>query len=112
MSWIYIAVAGVMEVGFALGLKYAQGFTRLWPSVWTAVAAAMSLFFLSLGLRSIPVGIGYAVWTGIGAAGTVLIGMALLDEPRDAPRLLCIAFILAGVIGLGLMTPEPAEPPR
>ena len=104
MSWVYLFVAGLMEIGFAIGLKQAHGFTRLWPSVGTVIAAAISLLLLSLALRDIPVGTGYAVWTGIGAAGTALVGMAVLGEPRDAARLACIALILLGVVGLRVVS--------
>ena len=106
MAWLYLLIAGLMEIGFALGLKYAAGFTRLWPSVWTVVAAAVSLYFLSRALRTIPVGTGYAVWTGIGAAGTVLVGWFVLGEPRGAARLLCVALIIGGVAGLRMVSPE------
>lgn len=106
VSWLYLLAAGIMEIGFALGLKYAQGFTRLWPSVWTVGAAAVSLYCLSRALREIPIGTGYAVWTGIGAAGTAILGIVLFAEPRDWPRVLSILLILAGVIGLRMFSPE------
>ena len=106
MNWIYLGIAGVLEIGFAYGLKTAEGFTRLWPSVLTIISAAASLYLLSRALRTIPVGTGYAVWTGIGAAGTALIGMLLLGEPRTLARLACIGLILVGVIGLRVF-PNP-----
>lgn len=109
MSWVYLIVAGVMEVGFAIGLKYAQGFTRLWPSVGTVAAAAVSLYCLSAALRTVPIGTGYAVWTGIGTVGTAILGIALFGEPRTVGRLVCIGLILAGVAGLKLVT--PSRPP-
>lgn len=100
--WLLLLVAGLCEVAFALGLKYAEGFTRLVPSLAVAFFAAISLWFLSAALRSIPVGTGYAVWTGIGAVGTVVVGMLLFDEPRTPLRLACIGLILAGILGLRL----------
>ena len=106
MAWLYLAIAGVLEIGFAYGLKTSSGFTRLWPSVLTVISAAASLYLLSRALREIPIGTGYAVWTGIGAAGTALVGMLLLGEPRTLARLACIGLILVGVIGLRVVTPD------
>lgn len=100
MAWTYLFIAGLFEMGWAVGLKYTAGFTRLWPSVWTAMAMAVSLYLLAKALEEIPVGSGYAVWTGIGAAGTAILGMILFGESRAVPRLLCIVLILFGVIGL------------
>ena len=100
MAWTYLFIAGLFEIGWAIGLKYSDGLTRLWPSVWTGVAMAISVFLLSRALREIPVGSGYAVWTGIGAAGTAILGMVLFDEPRAMVRLLCILLIVVGVVGL------------
>ncbi|HEU5173982.1 MAG TPA: multidrug efflux SMR transporter [Gemmatimonadaceae bacterium] len=100
MAWVYLTVAGLLEIVFAYGLKTAAGMTRLWPSVLTIIAAAASLYLLSRALRTIPIGTGYAVWTGIGAAGTALVGMLWLGEARSAARLACIALILIGVVGL------------
>ena len=107
MAWIYLVVAGVFEVGWAIGLKYTEGFTRLWPTLWTGAAMAVSLFLLAQALKTLPVGTGYAVWTGIGSVGTVVLGIVLLGESRDAFRLLCLALILIGIVGLKLVT-EPA----
>ena len=107
MAWIYLVVAGVFEVGWAIGLKYTEGFTRLWPTLWTGAAMAVSLFLLAQALKTLPVGTGYAVWTGIGTVGTVVLGIFLLGESRDALRLLCLALILIGIVGLKLVT-EPA----
>jgi len=107
MAWIYLVVAGLFEVGWAIGLKYTEGFTRLWPTLWTAAAMAVSLFLLAQALKTLPVGTGYAVWTGIGSVGTVVLGIVLLGESRDALRLLCLALILIGIVGLKLVT-EPA----
>ena len=102
MAWVYLVLAGLLEIVFAISLKGSQGFTRLWPSVSFAVAGGLSFFLLTQALRVLPVGTGYAVWTGIGAAGTALVGIVALGEPRDALRLLSIAAIVGGVIGLGL----------
>jgi quaternary ammonium compound-resistance protein SugE len=107
MAWIYLVVAGLFEVGWAIGLKYTDGFTRLWPSLWTGASMALSLFLLAQALRTLPVGTGYAVWTGIGSVGTALLGIFLLGESKDAIRLLCLALIVAGIVGLKLVT-EPA----
>jgi quaternary ammonium compound-resistance protein SugE len=104
MAWIYLMVAGLFEVGWAIGLKYTEGFTRLWPSLWTGAAMALSLFLLAQALRTLPVGTGYAVWTGIGSLGTAILGIVLLGESKDAPRLLCLALIVAGIVGLKLVT--------
>ena len=105
-AWTALILAGLFEIGFAIGLKYSHGFTRLTPSILTVVSAAISLYLLSRALRAIPIGTGYAVWTGIGAAGTVAVGMLVLGEPRTAGRLACIALILAGVVGLRLVAAE------
>ncbi len=100
MAWIYLLLAGLTEVAWAVGLKYTQGWTRLWPSIITAALIAISLMLLSQALKTLPIGTGYAIWTGIGAVGTVLVGIFFFDEPRTAVRLLCIALILAGIVGL------------
>jgi quaternary ammonium compound-resistance protein SugE len=105
MAWILLAVAGVFEVGWAIGLKYTEGFTRLWPSVGTIAAMALSLFCLGLALRTLPVGTAYAVWTGIGAVGTAVLGMILFGESAAAARLVCIGLIVAGIVGLKLFSP-------
>jgi len=105
MDWILLLVAGLLEIGWAIGLKYTAGFTRLWPSVWTAGAMVASLALLALALKTITVGTGYAVWTGIGAAGTAILGIILFAEPATAARLGCIALIVAGIVGLKLVTP-------
>ncbi len=100
LAWIYLVVAGVMEIGFALGLKGAQGFTRLGPSVFTIISTAASLYFLSLAIRTIPIGTAYVVWTGIGAVGTAIGGMVIWHEERSMVRLAFIALIVIGMIGL------------
>jgi quaternary ammonium compound-resistance protein SugE len=104
MAWVYLLVAGLLEIGWAIGLKYTEGFSRLVPTLWTVAAMVFSLVFLSLALKSLPVGTAYAVWTGIGAIGTVILGIYLFDEPATAMRLGCIGLILSGIIGLKLVT--------
>ncbi|MEN1957611.1 quaternary ammonium compound efflux SMR transporter SugE [Luteimonas changyuni] len=104
MAWIYLLLAGLFEIGFAIGLKYTEGFTRLWPSVWTIVTAAISLWLLTQALKVIPVGTAYATWTGIGAVGVATIGILALGESASPARLACIGLIVAGVIGLKLVS--------
>jgi quaternary ammonium compound-resistance protein SugE len=100
MAWIYLTIAGLLEVGWAIGLKYTAGWTRLGPSVWTVTAMVASIVLLGKALHAIPVGTGYAVWTGIGAAGTAALGIILFGESAAPARLACIALIIAGIIGL------------
>ncbi len=102
MAWIYLIIAGILEIAWAIGLKYTEGFSRLWPSVGTIGAMIISIILLSIAMKTIPVGTAYAVWTGIGAAGTAVLGIWLFDEARDLMRIACIALIVAGVIGLRL----------
>ena len=104
LPWIYLLIAGVFEVGWAIGLKYTNGFSRLWPSLGTAAAMVVSLAFLGLALKTLPVGTAYAIWTGIGAIGTVILGIVLFAEPATAARLGCVALIVAGIVGLKLVT--------
>jgi len=104
MAWTALVFAGLLEIGWAIGLKYTQGFTRLWPSVGTGLAMVLSFGLLSYALRTIPVGTGYAVWTGIGAAGTAVLGMVFLGESREVLRMVCIGLIVAGVVGLRLVS--------
>jgi quaternary ammonium compound-resistance protein SugE len=99
-----LVVAGLLEIGWAIGMKYTQGFTRLWPSVGTGLAMVLSFGLLAYALRTIPVGTGYAVWTGIGAAGTAVLGMVFLGESREVLRMVCIGLIVAGVVGLRLVS--------
>ncbi|AOL18298.1 multidrug efflux SMR transporter [Xanthomonas citri pv. malvacearum] len=103
MPWIYLLLAGLFEIGFAMGLKYSDGFTRLWPTVLTIGLAGISLWFLTQALKTIPVGTGYAIWTGIGALGVTIAGIALFGDSASWSRLACIGLILAGVIGLKLV---------
>lgn len=106
MAWIILFVAGLLEVAWAIGLKYTEGFTKLWPSIGTLGAMAVSFFLLSQSLKTIPVGTGYVVWTGIGAVGTVILGMAFLGEPRDVGRIFCLLVIIAGIVGLKVVSPH------
>lgn len=102
MAWILLVVAGLFEVGWAIGLKYTEGFTRLWPSVGTAAAMLVSLGLLGLAMKSLPVGTAYAVWVGVGAVGTVILGVLLFNEPMGALRLASVVLIVAGLVGLKL----------
>ena len=104
MAWIYLTIAGLFEIGWAIGLKYTEGFTRLLPSLWTIASMILSIALLGLALKTLPVGTAYAVWTGIGAVGTAALGIYLFAEPATAARLLCIGLILAGIVGLKLVT--------
>ena len=106
MAWFYLLLAGLLEIGWAIGLKYTHGFSRLWPSIATLACMAVSFLFLSLSLKTIPIGTGYAVWTGIGAAGTAILGILIFNEPREAARILCLILIIAGAIGLKLTSPH------
>ena len=104
MAWLYLFVAGLFEVGWAIGLKYTQGFTRLVPTLFTGISMVVSLGLLGLALKSLPVGTAYAVWTGIGTIGTAILGIVLLGEPAGALRLACIGLIVAGIVGLKLVS--------
>ncbi|MFC4726869.1 quaternary ammonium compound efflux SMR transporter SugE [Coralloluteibacterium thermophilus] len=104
MAWVYLVIAGLFEMVWAVGLKYTQGFTRLWPSVTTLGAMAVSFWCLSQALRSIPIGTGYAIWTGIGAVGVAAFGIVLLGESASPARLACIGLIVAGIVGLKLVS--------
>ena len=104
MAWLYLLIAGLFEVAWAIGLKYTDGFTRLLPSVWTVASMAVSLLFLGLALKTLPVGTAYAVWTGIGAVGVAILGIVLFAEPANALRLGCIALIVSGIVGLKLVS--------
>ena len=100
MSWVILVIAGLFEIAWAVGLKYTNGFTRLWPSVGTLVALCISIALLGMAAKSLPIGTAYAVWTGIGAVGTVLCGIVFLGDPATAGRLFCVGLIVAGIIGL------------
>lgn len=106
MAWLILAIAGLFETGWAIGLKYTDGFTRLWPSVWTIIAMIISVVMLGLAMRTLPVGTAYAVWTGIGTLGTVILGIYLFGDSADAGKLFCVGLILAGIIGLKLLSPD------
>jgi quaternary ammonium compound-resistance protein SugE len=105
MAWIILVVAGLFEIGWAVGLKYTEGFTRLLPTGLTVLSMIISLTLLGLALRTLPLGTAYAVWTGIGTVGTAVLGMTLFGEPAQALRLVCIGLIVSGIVGLKLVTP-------
>ena len=100
MAWVVLLTAGLLEIAWALGLKYSEGFTKLWPTIGTVLALVLSIALLAWSLKSLPVGTAYAVWTGVGAVGTALLGMLLFGEPASAARITCIALIVAGIVGL------------
>ena len=102
MAWVILVIAGLFEVGWAIGLKYTEGFTRPWPTVGTVAAMTVSVVLLGWAMRTLPVGTAYAVWTGIGALGTVILGIVLFGEPATVARLVCVGLILAGIVGLKL----------
>lgn len=102
MSWFILVIAGLLETGWAIGLKYTEGFTRLWPSVWTVAAMIVSFWLLALAMKVLPVGTAYGVWVGIGAVGTVILGIVLFNEPVNPMRLISVGLIILGIIGLKL----------
>ena len=102
MNWAILVVAGPFEVGWAIGLKYTQGFSRFWPTVWTVLSMIVSLGLLGLAMKALPVGTAYSVWVGVGAIGTIILGIVLFGEPASAGRLISVALILAGIVGLKL----------
>ncbi len=104
MVWLILLLAGIMGIGWAIGLKYSDNFTRLVPSIFTILAMIISIWLLSLAMKTLPVGTAYAVWTGIGAVGTVILGILLFNEPATLTRLLCIGCIIAGIAGLKFLT--------
>ncbi|MDA5194553.1 quaternary ammonium compound efflux SMR transporter SugE [Govanella unica] len=104
MAWVILFIAGLFEIGWAIGLKYTEGFTRLWPTVWTGVSLALSMGLLGIALRDLPLGTAYAVWTGIGAVGTAALGIYLFNEPATVARILCISLIVCGILGLKLVS--------
>ena len=105
MPWIFLVLAGLFEIGWAIGLKYTEAFTRFWPSMWTVAAMIASLALLGLAMKSLPVGTSYAVWVGVGAVGTAILGIVLLGEPATAGRIASLALIVAGIVGLKLSSP-------
>ena len=106
LAWLVLFIAGLCEVGWAVGMKYTEGFSRLWPSVWTVLGMAASVILLGWSLKILPLGTAYAVWTGIGAVGTATLGIYLFGESREVLRFVCIGLIVAGIIGLKLVTPD------
>jgi len=106
MAWLYLLIASLFECEWAIALKYTQGFSRFWPTVACLAGMGLSVFFLALAVRTLPIGTAYAVWTGIGATFTALLGMMLFDEPRDLARLLCLLLIVVGVVGLKIVSPH------
>lgn len=102
MSWLILVIAGLFETGWAIGLKYTEGFSRLWPSVFTVLAMVISFWLLAFAMKSLPVGTAYGVWVGIGAVGTVILGIFLFNEPVNAARLISVGLIILGIIGLKL----------
>jgi quaternary ammonium compound-resistance protein SugE len=106
MAWLALIVAGLFEMGWAIGLKYTEGFTRPWPTVWTVVAMVISLGLLGLAMKTLPVGTAYAIWVGVGAIGTAILGVTLLGEPVNPGRIASLVLIVAGIIGLKLTTPD------
>ena len=105
MAWIILVLAGLFEVGWAIGLKYTEGFTRLWPTIWTILSMVISLWLLGIAMKEFPVGTAYSIWVGVGAVGTVILGIVLFGEPANAARLISVALIIVGIIGLKLATP-------
>jgi quaternary ammonium compound-resistance protein SugE len=105
MAWIILTIAGLFEIGWAVGLKYTEGFTRPIPTVLTGVSLVASMALLGWSIKTLPLGTAYAVWTGIGAVGTAIVGILLFKEPATAARLVCLALIVAGILGLKLFTP-------
>jgi quaternary ammonium compound-resistance protein SugE len=105
MPWALLVLAGLCEVGWAIGLKYTEGFTRFWPSAGTVLAMGLSIWLLAIAMKSLPVGTAYAVWVGIGAVGTVILGIILFNEPASVARIASIVLIVAGIVGLRLATP-------
>ncbi|MDO8799346.1 quaternary ammonium compound efflux SMR transporter SugE [Phenylobacterium sp.] len=104
MPWLILFAAGLCEIGWAVGLKYTDGFTRLWPTVFTGASLLVSMALLGLAMKSLPLGTAYAVWTGIGAVGTVILGIVLFKEPATVARLVCVGLIVAGILGLKLFS--------
>jgi quaternary ammonium compound-resistance protein SugE len=104
MAWIYLFIAGLFEIGWAVGLKYTEGFTKLWPSVITITGMILSFYFLSNAVKTIPIGTAYAIWTGIGAVGTAILGMILFNESKEFVRIFFIFLIVVGIVGLKIFS--------
>lgn len=111
MAWIILVIAGLLEVAWAIGLKYTQGFTKLWPSVFTIAAIVVSMYLLGLAARTLPIGTAYAVWVGIGAAGTAVLGFVLLGEPLPPARAICLIVLVAAIAGLKLTSASTGQTP-
>ena len=111
MPWVLLTLAGLLEIGWAVGLKYTHGFTRLWPSVLTILAMILSMGLLGLAARTLPIGTAYAVWTGIGTVGAAILGIVLFSEPATALRIGCLALIITGIVGLKLLSPSSPTTP-
>jgi len=109
MAWIYLFIAGLFEIGWAVGLKYTDGFTRLWPSIVTIVTMILSFYFLSSAVKTIPIGTAYAIWTGIGAVGTAILGIILFDESKEFIRIIFIMLIVVGIVGLKIFSKVPVQ---
>jgi len=109
MAWIFLFIAGLFEIGWAVGLKYTEGFTKLWPSVITIIGMILSFYFLSTAVKSIPIGTAYAIWTGIGAVGTAILGIFLFGESKEVIRLLFILLIIIGIVGLKIFSKVPVQ---
>jgi len=109
MSWIYLFIAGLFEIGWAIGLKYTEGFTKLWPSVVTIIGMILSFYFLSTAVKTIPIGTAYAIWTGIGAVGTAILGIILFGESKEIIRIFFITLIVIGIVGLKIFSKVPVQ---
>ena len=109
MAWIYLFIAGLFEIGWAVGLKYTEGFTKLWPSVITIFGMILSFYFLSTAVKTIPIGTAYAIWTGIGAVGTAILGIILFGESKEFMRMLFILLIVIGIVGLKFFSKIPVQ---
>jgi quaternary ammonium compound-resistance protein SugE len=109
MSWIYLFIAGLFEIGWAVGLKYTEGFTKLWPSIITIATMILSFYFLSTAVKTIPIGTAYAIWTGIGAVGTAILGIILFGESKEFMRMFFILLIIVGIVGLKFFSKIPVQ---
>lgn len=107
MAWLWVFIAGLLEVGWAMGLKASDGFTRPWISLLTALGMILSFVFLAQAMKTLPVGTAYSVWTGVGAVGTVILGIVFYNEPKDLPRLWCVGLIVIGIVGLKIVSTDP-----
>jgi quaternary ammonium compound-resistance protein SugE len=109
MDWIYLLIAGLFEIGWAIGLKYTDGFTKLWPSVLTIIGMILSFYFLSTAVKTIPIGTAYAIWTGIGAVGTAILGIILFGESKELIRIFFILLVVIGIVGLKIFSKVPVQ---